>query len=353
VVQAPVLAAGVPEPVPAPVPPPPAGYLKGQLHLHTGMSGDSDTPPNDVVRFYQEHGYGFIVVTDHNRVTELLPRAGDMLVIPGVELTHSSPACDPPPEKKKCLVHMNALFVDTPAPLDLPVPPVTSIARLALYQRFIDAAHALGGMPMLNHPNFGWTADAALAAELGRRGVPLIEFANQGMPLSNPGDATHASTENIWDAVLSQGVHMWGVATDDAHHYYDVERVRAAGPLEASDAGPPSDAPGPSVYPGDLGWVMVHAERDPKAIRAALERGDFYASTGVTLSSLLADGDALIVDVAGPGPFLIECVGQDGRVLAQSHGVHARCVRPADSLYVRVRVSDASGRHAWTQPLFR
>ena len=45
------------------------GYLKGQLHLHTNNSGDSATPPADVVRWYAARGYDFIVVTDHNRVT--------------------------------------------------------------------------------------------------------------------------------------------------------------------------------------------------------------------------------------------------------------------------------------------
>jgi hypothetical protein len=364
-------AAPAPDATPPPPPPAPEGYLKGQLHLHTKMSGDSDTPPNQVARFYAEHGYDFIVITDHNHVTELLPREGQMLVIPGVEFTHSTTACDPPPEKKKCLVHVNGLFVDTPPPIELPVAPVASTKRLALYLRFVDAARALGGLPMLNHPNFAWTADAALVAEVGRHGVRLVEVFNQGMPISNPGDATHPSSEALWDTVLSEGVTMWGVASDDAHHYYDVARVRAglvedagveeggagqasdAGVAPALDAGPGPDAGVPTVYPGDLGWVMVHAERDPKAIRAALERGDFYASTGVTLAAVVAEKDALVVDVAGAGPYHLECLGQGGRLVGDARGTHVRCERPADSRYVRVRVTDAHGRHAWTQPLVR
>ena len=46
-----------------------AGFLKGQLHLHTGNSGDSATPPADAARWYAARGYDFIVVTDHNVVT--------------------------------------------------------------------------------------------------------------------------------------------------------------------------------------------------------------------------------------------------------------------------------------------
>ena len=74
-----------------------AGWLKGQLHLHSNASGDSETPPDAVVRWYAEHGYDFIVFTDHNRVTEA-PGVGEMLVMPGVELTQNLERCDPPPE---------------------------------------------------------------------------------------------------------------------------------------------------------------------------------------------------------------------------------------------------------------
>ena len=42
----------------------PDRFLKGELHLHSNRSGDSDTPPDEVVRWYAGHGYDFIVFTD-------------------------------------------------------------------------------------------------------------------------------------------------------------------------------------------------------------------------------------------------------------------------------------------------
>jgi hypothetical protein len=341
------------EPDGAPLPPPlqpMVGWLKGQLHLHSAMSGDSDTPPNDVVRFYQERGYDFIVFTDHNHITELPPRAGDMLILPGVELTHSTVDCDPPPEKKKCLVHMNALFVRTPPPAELPVAERTSNKRLALYERYIAATKALGGLAQLNHPNFGWTVDPALAAEIGKRGVKLIEVFNQGMPLSNPGDDRHVSSEMLWDTVLTLGVKMWGTATDDAHHYYDHEAAHA---IElAEDQANGRDASVDNVYPADLGFVVVHAERDPTAIRQALERGDFYASTGVLLADVVLDEDGVTVAAAGVGPFSIDCIGEGGQRLATFTRREARCERPEGLSYVRARITDVAGKRAWTQPAF-
>jgi hypothetical protein len=95
----------------APAPAPGVRFLKGQLHLHSNRSGDSDTPPDDVVRWYGAHGYDFIVFTDHNRITAP-PSTPSMLVIPGVELTQNSNRCTPAPlPGRKCLLHVNALFV--------------------------------------------------------------------------------------------------------------------------------------------------------------------------------------------------------------------------------------------------
>jgi hypothetical protein len=316
--------------------PPAPGYLKGQLHLHTVMSGDSDEPAEDVVAFYQSHGYDFIVITDHNHVT-VMANCGEMLVLPGVELTFNDPKCEPPPEKKKCLVHVNALFVQkTPGEISLLKP--ESHARMDLYQEFLDKSAELGGVAMINHPNFQWTVTPNMAIELWHRGASLIEVANMGMPISNPGDELHPSTEMLWDIVLSSGANMWGVASDDAHDYDSAEVHEAAG----------KDA----VYPGNLGWIMVRAERAPEAIRAAVARGEFYATNGPLLAEWTVDDRALTVVAAGPGGFRVEFVGLGGEVLEVVPGRRGRFeLERARGGYVRARVVDAAGRTAWTQPV--
>ena len=121
------------------------GYLKGQLHLHTNSSGDSATPPAEVVRWYAAHGYDFIVVTDHNRVTvERSPPS--MLVIPGVELTQNVDRCvPPPPPGLQCLLHVNALFVTPPADGRIPWQPASGPSRFEIYHRALDASRRLGG----------------------------------------------------------------------------------------------------------------------------------------------------------------------------------------------------------------
>ncbi len=160
-------------------PAPGARFLKGQLHLHSNRSGDSDTPPDDVVRWYAAHGYDFIVFTDHNRVTAP-PSTPSMLVIPGVELTQNSNRCIPaPPPGRKCLLHVNALFVTPPALGLIPWGLPASQDRADIYRRAITTARRMGGLAQLNHPNFHYGADGPLVAALARDGLTLLEIANE------------------------------------------------------------------------------------------------------------------------------------------------------------------------------
>jgi hypothetical protein len=317
-----------------------AGFLKGQLHLHSNNSGDSDTPAADVVRWYETHKYDFIVFTDHQRVTAP-PSTASMLVIPGVELTQNLERCEPAaPPGLSCLLHVNALFVTPPPGGAVPWEPAAGVDRIGRYRRALAATKAMGGIAQLNHPNFEYAADAALVTRLAREGMTLLEIANEAWDSNNdPQDGSHPSTEAIWDGVLSAGADIFGTATDDAHHYDDAAAARAR------------DEP---VFVGDLGFVMVRARKEPGAIRDALARGDFYASTGVILKRIDRSAATLEIEVAdrAPGSHQFAFIGNGGRVLARAEGRLAT-FRLADAAggYVRAVVTDSQGRKAWVQPV--
>lgn len=310
-------------------------WLKVQLHAHSSNSGDSQTPPEQVAAWYEAHNFDVVVLTDHNVITEL-EHPGDMLVLPGVELTLNLRACDPPPEPGlACLLHMNALLVE-PAGVDARRVHLDTSAtdRFTLYQGSLEKGSALGGLVMLNHPNFHFAADAVLLDRLAGEGLRFLEVANEASD-SNNAPQGRPSTEDLWDALLRKGHRIWGVATDDAHHYQDAERVAARGE---------------EVFVGDRGFVMVRAEKNPAAIRAALEAGDFYASNGLLLAELVRTSETLSLRVSGTEDALIRFVGRDGE-LARHTGLEASFDvggLPADG-YVRA-VIERDGRRAWTQP---
>ena len=69
-----------------------ARWYKGNTHTHT-LNSDGDSTPDDVVRWYREHGYQFLVLTDHNFLTSVdglnaLHGASEkFLVVKGEEVT--------------------------------------------------------------------------------------------------------------------------------------------------------------------------------------------------------------------------------------------------------------------------
>ena len=44
-------------------------WYKGNLHTHT-LNSDGDSTPHEVATWYREHGYQFLVLTDHNHFTD-------------------------------------------------------------------------------------------------------------------------------------------------------------------------------------------------------------------------------------------------------------------------------------------
>ncbi|ODT04431.1 MAG: hypothetical protein ABS52_05185 [Gemmatimonadetes bacterium SCN 70-22] len=74
---------------------PPLNWYKGNTHTHT-LNSDGDSSPDDVARWYREHGYHFLVLSDHNFLTStdglnaLLGADERFLIIPGEEATCST-----------------------------------------------------------------------------------------------------------------------------------------------------------------------------------------------------------------------------------------------------------------------
>ena len=110
-----------------------------------------------------------------------------------------------------------------------------------------------------------------------------------------------------------------------------------------------------------MGWVMVRAEKlEAKAIVAAIDRGDFYASTGVELAAYEASTTAITVKVKpklwGSQPndnmwagYRITFIGKGGAVLDEVEGTDASYTIKGSEGYVRARITQSDGKAAWTR----
>ena len=99
---------------------------------------------------------------------------------------------------------------------------------------------------------------------------------------------------------------------------------------------------------------MVRAtELTARAILAAMERGDFYASTGVELTECRADAKSVEVTVKKESyaKYRIQFIGRHGAVLREELDSPASYTINGDEGYVRARVLESNGRIAWCQPV--
>lgn len=323
-------------------------WWRGNTHTHTTMCDHADSTPAAVATWYLNRGYHFLCLSEHNvfidpaTVALPTPRRDDFILVPGEEITGAK-------------VHMTALGIDALVAFN------ATGTSAQIIQRNTDRTRAAGGVAIVNHPNWSWGVSASDIRPA--QNCYLFELYNGHPHVNNPGDATHPSTETMWDDLLDDGMVIYGVSSDDAHHFKSLR----------------DDLSNPG-----RGWVMVRAPTlGSDAICAAMDRGDFYASSGVHLAELTVDGDAYAVRIdaaateaefalgtirpflppASPAPIAggrIEFIGPGGAVVAAVDGLTASCARSPDRAWLRAKATwtriDAGGVarqcFAWTQPVF-
>jgi hypothetical protein len=321
-------------------------WRRGNMHTHSLWS-DGDNYPEMIAAWYKEHGYQFLVFTDHNtllkneRWVEIDKTKGGRnafaalnAAFPNEWVTTRMREVEKGEEKKKENIEEVRLktFDEIFSKLAVPqkylliqgeeitdkfknkpihmcatntqelLPPTGGDSVVDVMQRNIDSAVSrrertgVKTLVHLNHPNFGYAITAEQLMQVV--GENFFEVYNGHPTVYNTGDATHASTERIWDIIntfrlskLNLPV-MFGLATDDGHNYFETQ-------------------PGKGAQPG-RGWVMVLTNKlDPDALVESLEAGQFYSSSGVTLESVTThDGQMKVVAAPAEGvTYRIDFIG--------------------------------------------
>lgn len=367
-------------------------WYKGNLHAHSYWS-DGDQFPEMIMEWYKSNAYDFTVLSDHNTLAEgekwitlsekeylqkafkdylkkygedwvthkldsvghtkvklktlkeyrpLFEEDGEFLIIQSEELT--SNFGDKP-------IHINATNIQQK------IDPKNGKSVTEVIQNNIDAileqrkSLHVPIMPHINHPNFGYGISADDFIPL--HDVRFFEVYNGHPAVHNEGDSTHLGTEEMWDFINSSYLKkkkplLYGLATDDSHHYHRFDKSYS--------------------NPG-RGWVMVRTDSlKASSIIEAMEKGDFYASTGVVLKHLEISNDRLKIEIA-PEPgvhYEIQLIGRDAtsktsQIIEKVEGTNATFTFPDGYVFVRAKViSDKTNQNffdetefekAWIQPI--
>ncbi len=295
-------------------------WFKGNLHTHTTNS-DGDADPEVVVEWYMRHGYDFLVLSDHNHRTILDYGGidGSPLMIPGEEVS----ACI---LGREIPIHLNGIGISHV------IEPVDAESAVETIQANVDRIISADGIAQLNHPNASWAFGASEIKKV--QGATLLEIYNGWPGSNNEGGIDRDSTEEIWDAVLSSGQTIYGVATDDAHNYMDFDHTLA--------------------NPG-RGWVVVRAdELSVDSIKTSLASGEFYFSTGVEFVGITNLDEGLMFEIVQERDYVYQTmfIGENGVVLAETSGLNPAYKFQGSESYVRTVVKSSYGTRAWTQPVF-
>jgi len=266
---------------------------RGQLHAHTTNS-DGAQSPTAVVTFYKNKGYNFISITDHDVITTD-PSVSGILFIQGAETSYESG-----------FKHVNQINVAT-------------LKVASTVQSIIDTTNKYGNFTFLNHPMISPYTYSLKEFE-ALDGYYGIEVWNALVP-------NYANAEIRIDSLLTKHRKTYLIATDDTH---DTTAVTAG-----------------------TASVYVFADECTNAeIMSNLKAGNFYASNGALITSIVVSGHT--VTITTPVSSTIAFIGKNNTTLQTTTGATtASYTITGDELYMRIKVARTSdGKMAWSNPIY-
>lgn len=329
-------------------------FYKANLHAHSTLS-DGVLTPEDMKRRYKEHGYSILAITDHEYLYDHSAMTEpDFLMINGYE-AYVKETFDPGQGRFLKTAHLNFIAKTPDVKKHICVDPAYSryiLRRMELeaiprvgdictrsytpgfINRMIKEANENGYLVFYNHPCWSRETLSVVAQYRGLMGVEVFNYgiyAYEGYP----NDDTYT-----YDELLRAGQRLVAFANDDNHN-----RAPLDGPLDDSYGA----------------FNMIKAEKlDYPTIIEAIEKGNFYCSTGPLIHSLYMDGDVLKAEC---DPVREVFVITEGRSLAHGRPSHFKADK-GESIthieipvlkndgYVRLEFMDHEGRKAYTRAYF-
>ena len=297
----------------------PGRFWRGNLHTHSDQS-DAVISPAEVCRRYQAEGYDFICLTDHfvglynYPITDTTPyRNAGFTTLLGAEL-HSGAM------QNGEIWHILAVGLPPDfAPSNAPHFAVVDGQETG--PEIARRAREAGAFVAIAHPEWSGMTEADAASITAAHAVEVYNH-------SCAVDADRPHGFAALDLLLSRGVRLNAIATDDAHF-------------------------GSPDYFG--GWVMVKAEENtPEALLAALKSGAFYASEGPEIRNIEIRGKEIIIESSAVSTVVVMGHGSTAKA---AHGMSMtrttmKLAAFRESGWIRVSIRDAAGKRAWSNPIW-
>ena len=318
-------------------------FYKANLHCHSTKS-DGGATVEQIKEIYKRNGYSVVAFTDHDAIhSNSHLNDEDFLAITSFELSiKEDPNLSTLVSHKMRCAHFN-LFALEENNLTTPCySPIydkyktewsEEVKYDGVYERkltpecvndIIGTAHEKGFLICLNHPSWS-LLDAT--DYLAYEGLDMLEIYNHGCRLLG-----HPDDESALDVMARHGKAPFCVAADDNHS------GRSLGSYGSDSLG---------------GWVMIDsAALSYSEIMNALKRGDFYASCGPEIYSIVRDGDSVTVSCS---PADRVYLSTDSRVRCSSISQEGEFLREATFKLkgcfdkFRIVVEDKRGKKAYSQ----
>jgi len=205
-------------------------WIKGNLHAHTKNS-DGLLSPEEVINYYFSHGYDFLAITDHEKITKVTSEK--LLLIPGTEVSVGKGILGDS-------YHVLAINVEDNEALQK--------HKKESVQALLDFVNKENSFAIIAHPYWSKLVHSDLLNIEGYIGIEVYNGASEAT-IARGFSTVH------WDNLLTQGRNVYGFATDDAHYYNDLDSAK--------------------------GWINVKVrEVSVDEILSSIKKGNFYSSSG-------------------------------------------------------------------------
>lgn len=323
-------------------------YYKANMHTHS-VHSDGKLTVEKIKKAYKDRGYSIVAFTDHDvMVDNSHLNDKDFLTITSCEVGVREAFVEAPPQNATMKnMHFN-LYAKNPQNVidfyqtvlkELPdihksFPPETQMAGryekvhcdfdIDCINKIIKLANSKGFLVCFNHPT--WNLQTPYEY-LNLENLFAVEIYNHSANMDGLFE-----DEIIFDQMLKAGKHIYCMAADDSHNWKDFDC-------------PDNDSFG--------GWIVINADNlEYETIITALEKGNFYASTGPDILSLKKENDKVYVETSPCQKIALITKGRRRSTIIADKNSTINCAEfnlNSFDGYFMIKVIDEYGKAAYSQ----